>query len=1171
MVCLKTKLLVSTASILLLLAFSGEPRQLSAAGDAVPTPSTATRKPTKAPELSFILDKWDSLVGLPQNSVVGLAQTSDGYLWIGTQEGVTRFDGVNFKTYRDTSDWAGGDIFISALLAAKDRSVWVATRGGLNNIKGDVFTTYTEKSGLPNQYVTSLAVDASGNLWIGTRKGLARLNDGKITPFALSSELKDSEITAILPSREGSLWIGVGKKLVRYKNGSLKTYSADDGLTGTKVTRLFEDSAGNLWIGTYSGGLYRFKNDALVALTTREGLSHDFIHSLAQDKTGRIWIGTNQGLDYLEEGRLSNYAKYDKSFTDQIISVYPDSEGSIWVGTNSNGLMRLRKSKFVVYGSPEGLAKDDTWCTLEARDGSIWIGLGAGGGLAKLKNGKIQSWSTHNGLPDSEVLSLFEDSDGSIWVGTGKGICNLKNGKFKCYSANDGLTTDVVTAIAKSRDGSLWIGTDSGISRFKDGAFDNSWNDRGLRGNLIADLMISKEGVVWIAGMPDGLFRIKENRISKFTTADGLSSNQTTAIYEDLIGDLWVGTYQNGLNRIRKDGKVSSYTVRDGLIENQVFDTLEDDFGNFWLTSNHGIFRIAKRQFDEFDQGLIKQLTPVRYGISDGLRTEECNGGSQPSSWKTRDGKLLITTIKGLVTFDPATISTDSFFPPVIIEQVIANREPVAGSSHISLGPDLRDLEIQYTGLSLLAPTKIHFKYKLEGYDTDWKSAGLRRTAFYTNLPPGDFRFRVIASNAAGLWNESGAQLNIKVQKVFYQKAWFYLLCSFVIGLAIYAAHRFRISRSNERLLDKIAMSLPIAMSVIDNKSNVKMLNNQFVKDFGYTIKDLTDLDEWFKKVYPDRELRRKATVNWEKAMSATSLAELRSVQKEWHITCKDGSERDVEVRIARALDRMIVTLNDITFQKQAEEALKTQHEQLRELAARLQQAREEERAFIAREIHDELGQLLTGLKMDIKWVEKRLPSNVENASMFKDKLVSILELVDDTIVALRRIATELRPGVLDTLGLNAAIEWQAREFSNRTGIDCEISEQTNYQVDDRNCESALFRIFQEALTNVARHADASQVRISLSRQNGSLILQIRDNGRGITEKEIKDPHSIGLLGMRERAHVFGGEVNVSGAPGRGTTVTASIPLETLHDIKHAESSNNGHAESSNNGHKVAI
>jgi signal transduction histidine kinase len=278
-----------------------------------------------------------------------------------------------------------------------------------------------------------------------------------------------------------------------------------------------------------------------------------------------------------------------------------------------------------------------------------------------------------------------------------------------------------------------------------------------------------------------------------------------------------------------------------------------------------------------------------------------------------------------------------------------------------------------------------------------------------------------------------------------------------------------------------------------------------------------------------------------QKALSPTFPSEKHTVPREWHIRTKDGAERDVDVRIARALDRVIITLNDVTYRKRAEETLKASHQQLRELAARLQQAREEERTFIAREIHDELGQLLTGLKFDIKWLDKRLPKGAEE---LKNKTASILELVDESVLAVRRIATEFRPGILDTLGLTAAIEWQAQEFQKRTGIQCHINEQMPDQLTDRHRETALFRIFQESLTNVARHSGATEVKVNLSRQNGSVVLQIRDNGRGITRNEINHSHSIGLLGMRERAHLFGGEVHFSGTPNQGTTVTASIPLE---------------------------
>jgi signal transduction histidine kinase len=250
-----------------------------------------------------------------------------------------------------------------------------------------------------------------------------------------------------------------------------------------------------------------------------------------------------------------------------------------------------------------------------------------------------------------------------------------------------------------------------------------------------------------------------------------------------------------------------------------------------------------------------------------------------------------------------------------------------------------------------------------------------------------------------------------------------------------------------------------------------------------------------------------------------------------------------VEIKVARALDRMIVTVTDITNRKLTEEALTLSQQELRELATRLQQAREDERTFIAREIHDELGQLLTGLKFDIKWLEKRLPTDSKETEVLKKKTASILELVDESIRALRRIASDFRPGLLDTLGLIAAIEGHAEEFRQRTGIQCKFTERKIPGLADRNRETAIFRICQEALTNVARHSNATEVSIRLNQQNGSVVLQVQDNGKGITAKEVSDSRSLGLLGMRERALLFGGEISFYGAPGKGTRVTATIPL----------------------------
>lgn len=1158
MAYLKTKLPALIAIVLFFPALLGISRSVSSSNSLAITSTTASvssaqPQPSeksssvnsaKAYHLRFMLNNWNSDKGLPQNSVIDLARTQSGYLWVGTQEGVSRFDGINFKTFRDPKVWAEQAIFTNVILAASDGSLWVGTREGLNQIQDEQFRTFTEKSGLPGKYITALAEDQSGTIWVGTRSGIAKIKGNQIVTINSKDGLIHDDIRNIAFTDDGSAWIGTDLGLTRLKDGQFETFTEKAGLTSNKITKLFVSRDGALWIGT-EGGLNRFKDGNISTYTTRNGLSNNSIYSLAEDTEGALWIGTGTGLNYLFNNQMVNYTKAENVLRDQIHSLLVDYEGILWIGTKSNGLYKLRKSKFKVYGEAEGIPRDDIWCTLESRDGSIWMGLGAGGGLARMKDGKVQSWSIKDGLPDSEVLALYETKAGELWLGTGGGMCQFRNGRFDCLSTKNGLIDDKVTAIGETNDGSLWIGTYNGVSRFKDGKFDNSWNQKGLGGNLIGDLLVSRDGSIWFTGMPNGLFRIKDQNITSYAQPQGLPSNQPTSIYEDAAGHFWIGTYQDGLCRLRPDGTITTYSVDQGLLENQVFDTIEDGLGYMWLTSNHGIFRVSKQQFDDLDQGKIPRLTPIKYGTSDGLRTEECNGGSQPSSWITRDGRVMITTIKGLVTFDPRSILDDLAPPKVAIKQIIANNVSVPLSEKVLVGPGLLSMEIHYTGLSLIAPAEIQFRYMLEGWDKDWINVYDRRTAYFTSLPPGDYTFKLSAANADGRWAQTYVAVSIHVKKLFYQQYWFYLLVGSLLALASFGIYRFRVSRLNEKLLDKIVRSMPVAMAVLDDKDSVKMLNNQFVRDLGYTLDDVSILKSWFSQAFPDPVIRQQAIDSWASASSSSSsYEEIRQIPTEWHIRSKDGAEIDLEVRIAKTLDRRIVTFNDITYRKQAEVSLKNSREQLRELAARLQEAREEERAFIAREIHDELGQLLTGLKIDLKWFEKRLPQDAGNFQLLKDKMASILELVDETIVAMRRVATQFRPGILDTLGLIAAIEWQAEEFSNRTGIKCEFSEQLPAQLSKLECETALFRIFQESLTNVARHSQATQVKASLTRRNGSLVLQVRDNGRGITQKEISDPHSIGLLGMRERAYIFGGEVSVSGLPGRGTTVIATIPID---------------------------
>ncbi len=1080
----------------------------------------------------FVWETWGSGNGLQQNSVLSIVQSRDGYLWIGTQEGLARFDGVKFTVYNNNnSSWVDQDTWVRALLAARDGSIWVGTTSGLNRFSNGQFTPYTVKSGLPHSYIQALCEDAEGAIWIGTAQGVARFQNNRFTTVAVTTEQTPADIKHIIPSRAGGLWLASANMIYRYRDGFFAPHPFPKDYAGYEITRLFEDRHGTLWIGTTEAGVLLLQKESFTGKSTHDGLASDQIKTISEDEDGRIWIGTNAGLDYYENGQISNFNKIEQGFAQVIETIYPDAEGNLWLGNSIQGLIRIRKSKFSVIGQKEGLSDDRIDAVMQSRDGSVWIATDSG--LNRVRNGAVEKWTRREGLPDNITLSLLEAQDGALWVGTAKGLCRYQDGQFKCYTEKDGLPNGRVMVLADDLQGGIWVGTYRGVAHLTPNGFDAQWNHGSLNRATINGIVVSKsDGSIWLSTTHNGLFRIHENRLTNYTMFDNLPTNLLNNITEDRQGNLWIGT-ERGLVRYR-NGRFTTYDTHHGLPFHQVFAIVEDDFGSIWISSNSGINRVLKSQFDEIEQGKSARLTVFRYGHGDGMRSVECNAGTQPVAWKTMAGQILIPTMSGVVVIDPRTIVHNPSQPRVFIEQVMVDQKPVAMGESLQIGPDVRNLEIQYTALSYFAPQQIRFKYILEGYDPEWVDAGFRRSAFYTGVPPGNYRFRIIAANAEGKWDEVGAGLTLRLRPAFYQTWWFYTLTLGAVALLVYGGHKARVTRSNEALLKKIAMSLPTAMAVTDQHNSVKMLNEQFVKYFGFTGNEIRTLEDWFQFAYPTERLRNLARADWLEAVTRSAKSESSAPEAVWQVTRKDGSVRDVEFRFAQIHDMLIITFNDVTERKRAEE-------RLRELAARLQTIREEERAFISREMHDELGQLLTGLKLEVKWLENKLPFD---SVILRQKTTVILELINDTIKAVRRIATEFRPSVLDNIGLMDAIEWLTVDFQNRMGIRCEVIEKTDTSGLDPDRSTAIFRILQESLTNVARHANATLVMVSLRHEDGNLVLQVEDDGRGIRDSELAGRGSLGLLGMRERAHQFHGQVTIDGVPGEGTTVTATLPLQ---------------------------
>jgi PAS domain S-box-containing protein len=1098
-------------------------------------------------DAQLVRDVWTADNGLPQNSVQAIALGSNGYLWLGTQEGFARFDGVRFYSVQNPNFLANKNLSVKSLLAASDGSIWLGMECGLSRFKNGDITSYTTETGLPNDYVMSLLEDETGAIWIGTRGGVARFQNGKFSKGVVETGLGESYIAAIARTRDGSLWFGGKQGLTRFRDGSLQRFGVGDGLTINRITALYEDRSGALWIGSEDEGVNLFKDGRFTAFQPKAqdgGGPLALISDFQEGPDGRMWIATRNGLRYFDGQGLFDYSRQDPLFERAITSLCLDQEGGLWVGSLENGLIRIRKPKFPVYGLPEGLTGNFIQCVLEDRRGSLWVSAYQKG-LTQITGQKLSYWDKSSGLPDDTVGAIHETRAGVLWFGTRRGIAAFRNGRFESYRQADGLVDDNVFAIEEDLHGGLWIATSNGVSLFRDGKFDNSWNREGLAGAVVRELLVARNGTVWVPTTTSGLFRIQDGQVKRYTTRDGLPSNQIIALYEDASGDLWAGAVNGGLVRFR-EGKFTTYGPEQGFHEKVVNSILEDEFGFLWVTSNHGVFRIEKTQFEDLDQRRSNQLRYTIFGVTDGLRSADCTGGAQPSSWKTRDGRMLFPTLKGFVVINPSQLTPSSPPPPTLIEEMLVDARRVPLNGFAEIAPGARVLEIQYTGLDFSMASKLQFRYKLEGFDADWNKVGTRRTAYYNNLPPGQYRFRVAAADENGNWNDAGAEIAFRLKPQLYQTYWFWAVLLAALGGVFYVVHRYRVSLANEHYVREIALQQPTAMMVHEPSGKMVMVNRQFTESCGYVLEEIPTLYEWFERAYPDPEYRKQNQLFWEQALRPSSDASVASSGakfEERRITCKNGVVREMEMHFTRLRELHIVTIVDVTDRKRSEAALRQSEQQLRALATRLEAVREEERSYISREIHEEIGQALAGIMFDLKAMANRPPATRED---LQKRTAVLLESVTSTIQSVRTLATSFRPTALDHLDLVDALEWQTRDFQIRTGVHCEIVERPRALALGREMSVALFRIYQDTLTNISEQGQTRNVRTSIKQENDCVILEVHGDGTIFPNDDAKQAHTLDFVGMRERAYRLGGDIGILVNGDGGTTLRTTLPLDKV-------------------------
>lgn len=757
---------------------------------------------TDAPHLSqYIHESWQTEEGLPQNSIFTILQARDGYVWIGTQEGLVRFDGKSFTVFDKAHHPALPSNEIRALLEDRSGNLWIGTNGGITRYTEGTFTTFTTTDGLSSDLVRTLHEDQQGTLWIGTIEGgLNRFDGTSFSHFTTADGLAGNVVLSIEEATDGSLWIGTEAGLSHLRNNTFTSYSVDQGLPEPPVWALHEGMDGGLWVGT-SNGLAHLQDDTFSIISTRQGLCGDVVSAIEEAPGGSLWIATlDGGVCQLRDRQVESFGVADGLTHPRVRSIYTDNEKNIWIGTEGGGLNRLRRGKFTPISTAQGLSADVVFTVLEDRQGSLWIGT-EGGGLNRINASGLTHFTTQDGLLSPNIFALHEGRS-NLWIGMYHGgLCSYDADRFTCFSTKDGLSSDDVYALLEDRTGTLWVGTENGLNQYRDGQFSLFEPASGTMQTAITALHESRDATLWVGGF-EGLTRLRGDEATTFTQQDGLSSDIVLTLYEDHEETLWIGTQEGGLCRLKNE-HLACITSRDGLANDNVLQIVENDDGHLWLGSLKGISRVPKDAIHAVLDGQAARVASTVFDRHDGLLSAEMSGGTQPSAWRSRDGRLWFATAQGIVHIDPAHISTNTLAPPVQIESISVNGQPaVRPSAQLTLAPGSKDIAFQYTGLSFIAPEKVTFAYLLDGYDENWVEAGSRREAYYTNLSPGAYTFRVRARNADGVWNETGAHLALVIQPHFFQTTWFLVLCGLLMLGVAFGAYRWRISHLKARERD---------------------------------------------------------------------------------------------------------------------------------------------------------------------------------------------------------------------------------------------------------------------------------------------------------------------------------------------------------------------------------
>ena len=771
-------------------------------------------------------DAWTAQNGLPGEAVYQILQTRDGYLWLRTSVGVVRFDGVRFVQLEPAVE---GHVLrepARAICLGADGDLLIRTTTRTLRYRAGAFTDYRKPGALPDGDIRVLFESRNHEVLVGADNLIYEITNSGVVLLQNAT----SWVFPPVEDKEGQVWIPTLTGLYRFHDHGLTHVNATDRL---QATALAFDSYARLHVGTITGPWLWSDRGAVEGDLTRRIPGE--ITAMALDRDRDLWVGTaGNGLYRVSGEQVSNFVPRDGFSDNRILSIFEDREGSVWVGS-SNGLERFRNTRLLTMTYQEGLPTDATENLMVARDGSVYA-FCSGGGLARIHNGQVTTFGRNAGLTSVYSDGLFEGRDGSIWLGTNTGLARFRNGRFELFPLRGNQSPEYISAISEDDEG-LIVTTSAQIAyRFQNGAFApltfrGKTTPLSTPGNYTFTIYKGPDGTLWF-GTVKGLFRFHNGE--PIENAQQKQVNfPVTAIYDDGRGNLWMGGRIPGLTRFRiADGRVTRYTSKDGLFDGYPSAMLTDQAGKLWISTENGIWVAAFKELDDFADGRIASVRPMRYDTRDGMKTAEASRPpAQPAGGRTPDGRLWFTTQKGLVIADPAHLPTNQMVPPVVLEEIVLDGASMIPRTGMRIPPGVGRLEFHYTSLSMLVPRRVRFRFKLEGYDRDWVEAGGRRVAFYTKLPPGRYQFSVMGSNDDGVWNPAAATLVFDLEPRFYETGWFYGLCGATLLLLAIAGQKLY-TRGLRNRADRLAQLVEVRTEELREAKNSAESANRAKSEF---------------------------------------------------------------------------------------------------------------------------------------------------------------------------------------------------------------------------------------------------------------------------------------------------------------------------------------------------